>query len=59
MMTLSSNGIHDSLGSEFLKAVRPMIRSGEATPESVAVAALRAGWWPAKIPDLLKKLPPR
>lgn len=55
-MTLSSNGIHDSLGGEFLAAVRPHVRSGQATPEAVAVAALRAGWWPKHIPDLMKKL---
>jgi hypothetical protein len=58
-MTLSSNGIHDSLGPAFLKAVRPLIRAQQATPEAVAVAALRAGWWPEKIPALLRKLQPR
>lgn len=55
-MTLSSHGIHDSLGGDLVRAVRPMISSGEATPESVAIAALRAGWWPRHIPDLVKKL---
>lgn len=55
-MTLSSNGIHDSLGGEFLAAVRPFVRRGHATPEAVAVAALRAGWWPKHVPDLMSKL---
>jgi hypothetical protein len=55
-MTLSSNGVHDSLGPQFLAAARGMIRSGAATPEAVAVAALRAGWWPRHIPALLQKL---
>jgi len=50
------NGVHDSLADQFLHEARLMIRSGEATPEAVVVAALRVGWWPEKAPALLKKL---
>ena len=55
-MTLSTNGVHDSLAGPLVAALRRMVSSGAATPEAVAVAALRAGWWPDKVPDLLKKL---
>jgi len=55
-MTLSSNGIHDSLGPSLLADARRMIVAGMASREAIAVAALRAGWWPQKIPALLAKL---
>ena len=55
-MTLSSNGVHDSLAPALLSAARRMLRDGQATREAVAVAALRAGWWPEKIPALLRSL---
>lgn len=55
-MTLSSNGIHDSLGPLLLADARQMLRAGQTTTEAIAVAALRAGWWPEKIPALLDKL---
>lgn len=56
LMTLPTNGIFDSHGPEFLAAVRPFIKQGGATKEAVAVAALRAGWWPEKIWALMEKL---
>lgn len=55
-MTLSTNGVHDSLAGSLVAALRRIVRSGAATPEAVAVAALKAGWWPDKVPDFLKKL---
>lgn len=50
------NGIHDSNADGFLQAVQAVVRNGEGTPEAVAVAALRAGWWPENVADLFKKL---
>jgi hypothetical protein len=58
-MTLSSNGVHDSLAPPLVDAARRLIRSGQATPEAIAVAALRAGWWPDKVPALVDKVTPR
>jgi hypothetical protein len=55
LMTLPTNGIFDSYGPEFLRAVRPFVARG-TTKNSVAVAALRAGWWPEKIWALMDKL---
>lgn len=55
-ITLSTNGIHDSLGPALIRDVRAFLKRGDATPQAVALAALRAGWWPEKIPDLLSKL---
>lgn len=55
-MTLSTNGVHDSMAGDLLRDARRLIKSGAATPEAVAVAAIRAGWWPEKVPGLLKKL---
>lgn len=55
-MTLSTNGIHDSEGPALLRDVRRLVKRGAATSEGVAVAALRAGWWPEKVPALLAKL---
>jgi hypothetical protein len=45
-----TNGVHDSYAAPFLADVRRMIRRGSATREAVAVAALRAGWWPEHVP---------
>jgi hypothetical protein len=55
MMTLG-NGAHDSCAPQLIKAARAFIRAGRATPAAVCVAALRAGWWPEKIPGLRTKL---
>ncbi len=55
-MTLSTNGVHDSLAGPLVSGARQMIRSGAATPQAVGVAALRAGWWPQKIPALVNKV---
>jgi hypothetical protein len=54
-----TNGIHDSMAGPLIEAARQMIREMTATPEAVAVAALRGGWWPDRVPDLVKKLSPR
>lgn len=59
-MTLSTNGVHDSLAGPLVSGARHMIGSGAATPQAVGVAALRAGWWPQNIPALVQKVsPPR
>jgi len=55
-MTLSTNGVHDSLAGPLVSGARQMVRSGAATPQAVGVAALRAGWWPQKIPALVNKV---
>ena len=55
LMTLPTNGIFDSYCPEFLRAVRPFVEQG-TTKNSVAVAALRARWWPEKICALMDKL---
>jgi hypothetical protein len=56
MMTLSTNGVYDSCAAPLVKDCRRMVRDGSATPEAIGVAALRAGWWPRHIPDLIKKV---
>ena len=51
-----TNGVQDSLAGALVSDARLMIRSGSVTAEAVAVAALRAGWPPDKVPELWKKL---
>jgi hypothetical protein len=55
-MTLSTNGVHDSLAGPLVAYARSAIRSGQATAEGVAVAALQVGWWPDKIPALVERI---
>ncbi len=50
------NGVHDSCAPPLEADLRRRLRSGDTTPEAVAVAALRAGWWPDRVPHLLEKL---
>lgn len=55
-MTLSTNGIHDSLAGPLVDYARQEVRSGRHRPETIAVAALQVGWWPKKVPGLLKRI---
>lgn len=50
------NGVHDSCAGPLLSYARAQIHSDMATPEAIAVAALRCGWWPDRIGRLLEKL---
>lgn len=50
------NGVHDSCAGPLLDYACPQVRSNAATPEAVAVAALRCGWLPDRIKRLLEKL---